>query len=163
MSMSKSEQQEARRRLGQMDATIGQDLVGRAIQGSLDYFGVPGEFRLTTDATPAEILHPGFLDPATKENKSYLGAIIHVVAKSGSADPQNWSLGTIMIVAVRGMRITDETGEEVRNDKGRLTFHDMTKVGLINHFNKPTVVDDRTHDMPNGKDTGNKTRRRLNG
>lgn len=158
MSMSKEEQIEARRKLGQMDATLGHDLVGQALKGSLDYFGVPGEFRLSTNATSVEVLAPGFFDPATKANKAYLGAIIHCVAKSESADPRNWSVGTIMIVCVKGMRVTDEKGEEVRDDKGRPTFHDKTLVGIVQRFDKPTVVDDRTH-PENGKDS--KPRRRL--
>lgn len=158
MSMTKEQQAEYQKAHGQFDGITGPDIIGRAIKGTFDYYSIHGEFKLETAASPAEVLAPGFFDPVVQTSHSYYGALVKVIAKNGSDDPLDWSVGSLMITAVKGMRVKDKKGNPVL-DNGMAVYHTTTKVGLIQHFNKPTPVDDRVH---NGSDkTDTKGRKKL--
>ena len=156
MGMTKEEQAEKLKAMGQFDSVTGLDIVGKAIKGTFDYYGVHGEYKLETDATHIEVLAPGFLDPVVKESHAYHGALVRVIAKSGSDDPLDWSVGSVMITAVKGMKVKDKKGDPVY-ENGSPAYHDATKLGLIQHFKKATPVDDRVH---NGSDKANTNARK---
>lgn len=159
MTMTKEQQAEKLKSLGQFDTVTGLDLIGKAIKGTFDYYGVHGEYKLETDATTVEVLTPGFFDPVVKESQAYHGALVKVIAKGGSDDPLDWSIGSVMIVAVKGMRVKDKKGDPVFEGENRNpVYHATTKVGLVQRFNKPTPVDDRVH---NGSDKADTSRKKL--